>query len=235
MELFKPELTLIQQGRDTYTLKSVTLTPNSCFYAGPARVGAPPGVVVLPEVLPVTLEIGLRRGPICLQVITPVEHVLRGLKLGPEHGKSWVTAFAVLEGVVVGVSTIPVAAGATDLAAAAGEAKGAGKPTCPLGSRDWKAWANEMPGAPRSLHVHGQVLAPTPCYDVVLKPAEPQGINPKQLILEVSLIPQDVPCIDVLTWLEASYVDERYDGQHDEVAIRCGGEIYAVVPIEIVV
>lgn len=233
MDLFKPELSLFQQGKDEYTLRSVTLTPNSCYYAGPARVGRPPGVIVLPEVLPVTLEIRRRSGPVCLQVITPVEHALRNLKLGPAQGKHWVTAFAVLDGLVVGSSTIAVATGANESVTAAADTK-ASAPSCPLGSRDWKAWANEMPGVERSLHVLGQVLAPTPCYEVHLKPAEPQGTNPQQLILDVSLTPIEVPCIEVLTWLDARYDQEPYDGKHDEVAIRCGGEIYAVVPIEII-
>lgn len=232
MEIFKPELTLHLQPNGRYTLSSVTLTPNTCFFAGPARVGAPAGVVVLPEVLPVTLELRVRRGPVCLRAITPVHHTLRNLELGPEHGKTAVAAFTVFEGVVVGSSTIDVRAGAEAPAALA--AKGGGEATCPLGSRDWKAWENRMPGGKPSLHVLGQVLAPTPCYQVGLKPAQPQGINPKQLILDVSLTPLPVPCIDVLTWLEARYDQDPYDGQYDEVAIRCGGEIYAVVPIEIV-
>jgi hypothetical protein len=235
MELFQPSLSLILQRNGRYTLRSVTLTPNSCYYAGKAEIGVPPNVRVLPEVLPVMLHIN-RRGGICLQVITPVNHMLRNLKLGPEHGKTTVTAFAMLDGMVVGTSSIDVKEPAVQLeaegSAEAAKEYGKGGPICPFDTRDWYAWVDLMPPGPKSFHVVGSVLAPTPGYKASMKPAVPQGINPKQLILELELVPLPGNWPQVLTWIEARYDQESFDGDYDEVAIRCGGEILAVVPVE---
>ena len=48
--------------------------------------------------------------------------------------------------------------------------------------------------------------------------------------------PREVPLPgfwpQILTWISARYDQENYDGAYTEVAIRCGGEIYAVVPVE---
>lgn len=235
MELFQPSLSLILQRNGRYTLRSVTLTPNSCFYAGRAEIGVPPNVRVLPEVLPVLLPIQRREGPICLQVITPVHHQLRNLELGPEFGKSSVTAFVMLDGMVVGSASIPVTEPAVELETKGedkGEKPGRETVACPYDTRDWYAWVNLMPPGPPSFHVVGSVLAPTPGYEARLRPAEPQGINPSQLILEVELVPLPGVWPDVLTWISARYDQKDYDAAYTEVAIRCGGAIYAVTPVE---
>lgn len=236
MELFQPSLSLVLQRNGRFTLRSVTLTPNSCFYAGRAEIGVPPNVRVLPEVLPVLLHINRRGGPICLQVITPVHHQLRNLELGPEAGKTTVTAFVLLDGMVVGSASIPVTEPAVEVGT---EEEGKKKKpgygdgaVCPFETRDWYAWVNLMPPGPPSFHVVGSVLAPTPGYEARMKPAVPQGINPNQLILEIELVPLPGFWPQVLTWISARYDQENYDGAYTEVAIRCGGEIYAVVPVE---
>lgn len=233
MELFQPSLSLILQRNGRYTLRSVTVTPNSCYFAGPAEVGVPPNVRVLPEVLPVILNIKRRSG-FCLQVLTPVRHQLRNLQLGPEHGKTSVTAFAMLDGMVVGSASISVQEPVTEVGAGGGAGETADKyapAICPLETSDWYAWLNLMPPGPPSLHVIGLVLAPTPGYEARMKPATPQGINPKQLILDLELVPLPGVWPDVLTWISARY-DQENSPDYDDVAIRCGGEILAVVPVE---
>lgn len=102
----------------------------------------------------------------------------------------------------------------------------------PLAARAWYAWADRMPPGPGSLHVVGQVLAPTPCYRAELHPAASPGGDAGQLVLDVALAPIRRVCPDVPTWIEARYDRERYAGAYREVAIRGGGELLAVVPVE---
>ena len=103
---------------------------------------------------------------------------------------------------------------------------------CPTATREWKAWVNKMPPGPQSFHVIGSVQAPTPGYEVKMKRAVPQGINPAQLILDLELVPKPGGWPDVLTWLPAEYVERPYHDSFKEVAIRCKGEILKVIPIE---
>jgi hypothetical protein len=234
MDLFSPSLSLIRQPDDRYTLRSITLTPNSCYHAGRAEIGAPPNVHVLPEVLPVMLRVNVRHG-FCLQVVTPVLHQLRNLELGSKHGKTAVTAFCMLDDKVVGSSTIDVRQGAAQVAAKRVGTAAAPAPSgsvCPLDTREWFAWVDLMPPGPKSFHVVGSVLAPTPGYKATLKPAVPQGINPRQLILDLELIQLPGVWPDVLTWIAARFDEADYKGDYDDVAIRCAGSILAVVPVE---
>ena len=96
-------------------------------------------------------------------------------------------------------------AGAKKAAAKKGGAKkaGAAKPKPSQGKcGNWKAWIDVMPPGPPTLYVTGECRFPTHGYKVTLKPAVPQGINPRILLLRkivtppsgpVILIPQTVP------------------------------------------
>lgn len=106
MELFEPQLKLYAREGKPYRLLSVTLTPNSCYRAGPARLGAPEGFALVPEAQAVTLDL-MYEGDICLFCITPVRHKI-DVQLG--QGKTRVVVFAMLDGKVVGSSSIPVGA-----------------------------------------------------------------------------------------------------------------------------
>jgi hypothetical protein len=54
-------------------------------------------------------------------------------------------------------------------------------------TQEWKAWVNMMPSPDpfKTLHVTGSILAESNKDGYRLAPAEPQGINPAILILEV--------------------------------------------------
>jgi hypothetical protein len=100
--MFNPQLSLVQEPDGEYTVQALTICPNSCYRAGGVIKGAPSGVVVTPETH--AFQLLLRyRGPICLQVLTPVEHDIQNLRFG--DGKSSVTCFAVLDGKVLGAAT----------------------------------------------------------------------------------------------------------------------------------
>lgn len=175
MEIFKPNLQLVAEPDHEYTLHSVTITPSSAYSAGRARPGVPPNVRILPEVFSVLLDIRVRRGP-ALQVLTPVRHHLRNLKLGPKHGKTSVLAFAMVGDHIVGSSSVPV-----------GPIHDPPRDTIHVDTSDWYAWLDKMPPRPASFHVTGTVVLPTPGFDVRLVPASPQGINPTQLILDLEV------------------------------------------------
>lgn len=206
MEIFKPNLQLMAERDGEYTLHSVTITPSSAYSAGRARPGVPPNVRILPEVFPVLLDIRVRRGR-ALQVLTPVRHHLRNLKLGPQHGKTSVLAFAMIGDHIVGSSSVPV-----------------GPLHPPRGSvhvdtSDWYAWLDKMPPGPASLHVQGTVQLPTPGFEVRLVPASPQGINPRQLILD--LLVTELPGVwpQIVTSVSVRY-DQKPAIDYDTVFIR---------------
>lgn len=80
------------------------------------------------------------------------------------------------------------------------ETNGVGSP-----SGEWHAWLDRMPPGPATLHVAGEVVAATPGYDAKLAPQEPQGINPKDLILVLTLEPRDGIFTQQLTPVPAAY------------------------------
>ncbi|MEM8962871.1 MAG: hypothetical protein AAGD38_15405 [Acidobacteriota bacterium] len=213
MELFKPQLTLLPQLDKIYDLLSVTLTPTSCYSGGPARVGLPPGYVVTPETVPVTLELR-HRGSLCLQVITPVRHFLPGIKLGRDVGKTRVTAFAVLDGKVLGISSISVDE-AMDVEAA--HQLGLGKDCFP--TFDWYAWDNQMPGATRSLHVTGTVIVPSTCYAATLEQGVVANPPPGQFPLILKVEKHPGPCLPVVTNLSVRFDQKDYRGGYETVGI----------------
>ncbi|MEM7588535.1 MAG: hypothetical protein AAF560_34420 [Acidobacteriota bacterium] len=206
MELFEPKLSFIPQLDNTFLLRSVTLTPNGCYSAGPAREGLPAGQVVTPETVPVILELRLFDG-ICHQAIKPVYHQLP-VVLGP--GKNQVTAFVVLDGEVLGQAT--GRPGESTMKALA--------PDC-FPTEDWIAIDNQMPPGPRALYVAGTVVAPTPGYTARLEAGASIPV-PNQLPL--SLIVEKLPGVwpPVVTPIPVRYDQQPYDGGYETVAINQG-------------
>lgn len=221
MELFKPNLTLVPQLDDVYDLLSVTLTPTACFQAGRATIGEPPGVVVTPETLAVTLEIR-KVGQVCADVITPVRHFLRGLEVGGDSGKTHVTAYAVFCGAVVGVSTIYPFDGP--------QAKAAAGPCFP--TSDWYAWVDKQPPGPPSLHVMGTVTVPSTCYEASLEPGAVVPPPPNQFPLILKVKKLEGPCLPVVTRIPVRFDQEDYKGNDETVGVYQGDCPPVVIDIE---
>jgi hypothetical protein len=85
---------------------------------------------------------------------------------------------------------------------------------------DWAAWVNTMPGTGKpTLHVSGVIMAGPEKVRYELVRAEPQGINPKILILEVRPTPTN----------GTNRVDLRFEeevqgkDQFTSIEIRIGG------------
>lgn len=231
MEMLRPELSLVSEADGAYTLKSVTMTPNGCFTAGLPLLGPPPGQLVTPETLAVTLRVN-RSGEFCPMAITPVRHTLADLRLGAEHGKTHVTAFVVVNDLdtggsfLAGQNSIPAPASAHAMVFAMEDR--------PLADGDqWSATANLKPPAPFTLHVQGEVIASTPGHRAHLTKSEPQGVNSRILLLDLTLeeLPGDWPL--VITSIPARYHDGDYpEDLHDKVQIRSTGGASWTVTID---
>ena len=85
-----------------------------------------------------------------------------------------------------------------------------------------EARANMMPPGPYRFRVHSRIEAPTPAFTAFLRPAVPQGINPKILILDVVLNPKPGTVIQVVTEIDADYEDKNYKGKYTDVTVRYG-------------
>lgn len=208
MEMFQPSLQLAVEPDGEYTLHAVTIAPNSGYSAGRARPGVPPNVRLIPEAFGVLLEIRVRRGP-ALQVLTPIRHRLRNLKLGPSFGKTSVVAFAMLGGRVVGSASLPV-----------NPTHQGPKDPVTVDTSDWYAWLNKMPPGPPSFHVTGVVHLPTPGYEVRLVPATPQGTNPDNLILDLQVTPLPGFWPQVITQVSVRYDEDRARVLYETVLVR---------------
>ena len=95
---------------------------------------------------------------------------------------------------------------------------------------DWYAWHDHEPPGPATLRVTGKCEFRTTGYKVKLKRREPQGINPKDLLLD--LIVEEPPPGSIVgqgfTTEEARY-EEETDFEYDTVTILPDGP---TVPVE---
>jgi hypothetical protein len=75
---------------------------------------------------------------------------------------------------------------------------------------------------PATLHVHGECKFPTAGYTVELRRQEPQGINPKDLLMTRIVHEPSGPVAQVETTVEVSYQEET-DFEYDTVTILPDG------------
>jgi hypothetical protein len=94
--------------------------------------------------------------------------------------------------------------------------------------RDWNAWHDHQPPGPPTLHVRGECEFPTAGHTVELKRQEPQGINPKDLLLAKVVHEPTGPVAQIVTTVEARYQEET-DFEYDTVTILPDG---VSVPVE---
>jgi len=84
----------------------------------------------------------------------------------------------------------------------------------------WRAWLDPTAEGGPCLHVEGTCTAPTPGHSAELEPAEPQGINPQELLLVLVVheptgtVPQIVTPVKI-DW--SAHVGAR---EYSTVAIR---------------
>lgn len=101
-----------------------------------------------------------------------------------------------------------------------------------LENKEWKAWINLMPPPPFQLIVTGKVRTTAGNKVPHLAEASPQGINPKILILDLTIVQQgDVGTTD-FEFRDARFEKPAEKGQYTQVAIRYGGEAVATIEVE---
>jgi hypothetical protein len=88
--------------------------------------------------------------------------------------------------------------------------------------REWSAWHDHQPPGPPVLHVRGECEFPTAGYSVELRRREPQGINPKDLVLNRIVQEPSGPVAQVVTVVEARYQEET-DFEYETVTILPDG------------
>ena len=206
MELFVPNLSLTVQSGGEFTVQALTLMPNGMYSARPARAGVPSNIRLRQGVYSVLLPVRARRGPFP-QMLTPVRHILKNQSL---EGIDSVLAFLMLGTTILGSASITASAAIPD----------PGNEPAPLDTSDWAAWVNQLAGAERSLHVSGTVRLPSPGYTAELQLHSPQGINPRELVLDLRIT--KLPGV----WPQHVFgVSVRYDvapfqGDYDGVTVR---------------
>jgi hypothetical protein len=98
-----------------------------------------------------------------------------------------------------------------------------GKTTGKVGScGNWTAVHDFMPPRPARLRVHGVCTFPTPGYEVILRRAVPQGINPAILILDKTVKRPTGIEPQVVTKVDARF-EETTSTNYTEVEIRPDG------------
>jgi hypothetical protein len=90
----------------------------------------------------------------------------------------------------------------------------------------FRAWINLMPPRPDDFHVIGGVVVTNPGIQATLTKRHPQGINPKILILDLSLMQQPGNWIQVVTCAQGRY-DEILDWRenYSSVSIYHGDQL----------
>lgn len=83
---------------------------------------------------------------------------------------------------------------------------------------NWKASQDRMPPTVEPVHVTCECELPTPGYRVELKRKEPQGINPRILLLEYIVHEPDDVVPDVITTEQVEYIDDS-NNEYDQVHI----------------
>ncbi|HYW09009.1 MAG TPA: hypothetical protein VE913_18765 [Longimicrobium sp.] len=87
---------------------------------------------------------------------------------------------------------------------------------------EWSAVQDFMPPGPPRLRVRGVLVMPTPGYRLSLTRAEPRGINPAVVILDLAIEPPSGMVTQVLTPTPVSY-DETSDQRYTQVVIHPDG------------
>jgi hypothetical protein len=91
----------------------------------------------------------------------------------------------------------------------------------------FKAVIDHQPGTPPKLTVTGEVEVPTTGWTLSLKPAHPQGINPRDLILDLHAVPPHGPAGQIVLHEPVGFT-EQPSPEYGEVTIRYEHEAFTI-------
>lgn len=97
-------------------------------------------------------------------------------------------------------------------------------------TRDLFAWNDLQPPLPDYFYITGEVYVSNLGVDPMLVPAEPQGINPKILLLDLYLCQKSGFWPQVFVWKPMRYEKKISDG-YEQVVVRCEGEDIATIDV----
>jgi hypothetical protein len=86
----------------------------------------------------------------------------------------------------------------------------------------FKAWIDEMPPGPRKFICTGDVVEPTTGWVVTLERAQPQGINPLILLLNVKAVRPTGPAGQIVTTYAVRYEESPPKADYAEARISDG-------------
>jgi hypothetical protein len=88
---------------------------------------------------------------------------------------------------------------------------------------DWYSWIDLMPGVEPTFHVTSTCEFPTTGYEVSISRHEPQGANPRDLLLDLEIKEPTGPVTDVITPVQAEYKEPVEGQDFDTVSILPDG------------
>lgn len=101
-----------------------------------------------------------------------------------------------------------------------------------LETRNWFAWENNMPPGPVRLQVTGEVKTPSAHQVPRLTRAVPQGINPRILILNLTVEETGKTGPEVVDFRRAYYEEECRPEQFTDVQINCEGSLLQMIKVD---
>ncbi len=98
-------------------------------------------------------------------------------------------------------------------------------------SGNWQAWVDKMPGpdAKPTLHVTGEVVLPTPGYEITWTMGALDRRQPPAQRLKVSTTPPDGMVAQVITTVAVSYAVESPITEYRAVIVGCGDNTLATI------
>jgi hypothetical protein len=96
--------------------------------------------------------------------------------------------------------------------------------------RDWKGWLDQMPPGRPTLHVTGHCEFPTGGYTVRLERHEPQGFNPRDLLLDLLITEPTEAGSQAVTQLDVAYQEDT-EVEFDSVTILPNGPTVEVTSV----
>jgi len=87
--------------------------------------------------------------------------------------------------------------------------------------KDVTAICDHQPPGPQTLRVSATAVCPTEGWEVTLSKSEPQGINPKELLLDVNETAPAGDVAQIVTEIPVEFVDDS-ETEYDSVSIKDG-------------